>query len=267
MGLYINIHIYFEQCKFRALTRIFWRFQQTSLMLMLRSNVTQQRLKNLLHNNVQIDKRVIGIWKYNLIRCFCFFVYKPTCAQDEGRTSKHAGSQGTAGRAEKETQRGIKIPATVFSSHWQCCPCATYSNDLSFGNGGGDAPHEQRAGPVEGPRAGRVIFGLLLLFLLLLGILLRLLLFFMWREESAETWVMTARKRHHQSTGNIWVVSHLHPPPPHHLSLPSLPSFRVYQSSWNLNLNQTLSRSLRRWLHRRCPRCASSSFSADFRQI
>lgn len=35
-----------------TLTRIFCRFQQTSLMLMLRSNVTQQRLKNLQQNKL-----------------------------------------------------------------------------------------------------------------------------------------------------------------------------------------------------------------------
>lgn len=42
-----------------TLTRIFCRFQQTSLMLMLRSNVTQQRLKNLQQNKVSVDLCVV----------------------------------------------------------------------------------------------------------------------------------------------------------------------------------------------------------------
>lgn len=42
-----------------TLTRIFCRFQQTSLMLMLRSNVTQQRLKNLRQNKVSADRCVV----------------------------------------------------------------------------------------------------------------------------------------------------------------------------------------------------------------
>lgn len=54
----------------------------------------------------------------------------------------------------------------------------THSNDLRLGNGGSDAPHEQRAGPVEGSRSRRVVFGLLLFLLLLLSALLWLLLFF-----------------------------------------------------------------------------------------
>lgn len=98
-----------------ALTRIFWRFQQTSLMLMLRSNVTQQRLKNLLQNKVQTDKCVVSIImprkkleRDKKKKRVVFLLFKPTCAQDEGRTSKRAGSQGTAGRAERGKQPWVR---------------------------------------------------------------------------------------------------------------------------------------------------------------
>lgn len=57
--------------------------------------------------------------------------------------------------------------------------------------------------------------------------------------------------------------NHLHPPLPPHPCLPPLPSSQVYQSSWNLSLNQSQSHSLRRCLRRRCLHCASSFFSAD----
>lgn len=79
--------------------------------------------------------------------------------------------------------------------------------------------------------------------------------------------LLTAEKGHHKSIGNIRVAPHLRPPLPHHPCLPPLPSSWVYQSSWNLSLNQNPSRSPRRWLRRRCRRCASSSSSADVRQI
>lgn len=133
---------------------------------------------------------------------FLFFshVFTPTCAQDEGRTSRRAGSQGTAGRAERETRTAMLAMAiqVTLLSFWvtRVVACVqTHSNDLSFGDGGSDAPHEQRAGPVQGPRPGRVVFGLLLFLLLLLGALLWLLLFFVSREQNTEAWTLTAGKK------------------------------------------------------------------------
>lgn len=55
--------------------------------------------------------------------------------------------------------------------------CSTHSNNLSLGNGGSNAPHKQRAGPVKRSRSGRVIFRLLFLFLLLFSVFLWFLLF------------------------------------------------------------------------------------------
>lgn len=78
--------------------------------------------------------------------------------------------------------------------------------------------------------------------------------------------LLTAEKGHRESAGSIHAAPHLRPPLPHPPCLPPLPSSWVYQSSWNLSLNQNPSRSLRRWLRRRCPRCASSSSWADIRQ-
>lgn len=66
--------------------------------------------------------------------------------------------------------------------HLHCHVCSTYSNNLSLGNGGSDAPHEQRAGAMERPRPGRVIFGLLFFFLVLFNILLWFLLFIVRRK-------------------------------------------------------------------------------------
>lgn len=111
--------------------------------------------------------------------CF-FFLNRPALRMRVGQAN---AQEARVPPAELREENNHESRETVFWSHSRCCHCTTYSNDLSFGNGGGDAPHEQRAGPVEGPRPGRVVFGLLLLFLLLLGALLWLLLFFIRRAE------------------------------------------------------------------------------------
>lgn len=55
-----------------------------------------------------------------------------------------------------------------------CC-VFTYSNNLSLGDAGSDAPHEQGEGFVQRPWSGGVIFGFLLFFLLFFRVLLRFL--------------------------------------------------------------------------------------------
>lgn len=72
------------------------------------------------------------------------------------------------------------VPAVTRNVHL----CSTHSNNLSLGNAWSDAPHEQRAGPMERPRPGRVIFGLLFFFLVLFSILLWFLLFIIGTERA-----------------------------------------------------------------------------------
>lgn len=68
----------------------------------------------------------------------------------------------------------------------------THRDNLSSGNVGSDAPHEQRAGLVERPRSGRIILGLLFLFLFHFGLFFRLFFLFLieivkvWSEEQYE---------------------------------------------------------------------------------